>query len=100
MFESIWLKSHVPGAYHLPFSWNGWDVSEPKMKRLQEITLGEIVEKNEEVVFYWCAEHILTCTGAWEAARAVSWGYQKVYYMNASSLREWMKAGYSVDSGE
>jgi len=65
-FEGDWEKSHIPGASNLIAAW------------VTEEALMKIVGKDEEVVFY--------CDGAdcsaspYACAKALSLGYEKVYY--------------------
>ena len=74
--EALWKKGRVPDALSLP---SLRDADDPTEKRFRETTLSEIVDKSEEVVFYWWApgwydKGVLT----WVAAKTVNWGYQKV----------------------
>ncbi|MDA9981646.1 rhodanese-like domain-containing protein [Gammaproteobacteria bacterium] len=99
-FESDWLELHIPGAHFLAYDWAFLNKSGPDGGRnvLDRVTLGEIVDKSDEVVFYLCPKiNLAGCSAPWEAAKAVSWGYQKVYFIDLSSTREWMKAGYTLD---
>ncbi|MBW2671220.1 MAG: guanylyl cyclase, partial [Deltaproteobacteria bacterium] len=95
--EALWKKGRVPGALNLP---SQRDVDDPTEKRFRETTLSEIVDKSEEVVFYWWApgwydSGVLT----WVAAKAVNWGYQKVYYFHGGTP-VWKEAGYPIEKGE
>ena len=95
--EALWKKGRVPGALNLP---SQRDVDDPTEKRFRETTLSEIVDKSEEVVFYWWApgwynNGVLT----WVAAKAVNWGYQKVYYFHGGTPA-WKEAGYPIEKGE
>ena len=99
-FESDWLEHHIPGAHFLPGSWVYLNKSGPDGGRnvLNRVTLGEIVDKSDEVVFYLCPkDNPGGCSEPWGAAKAVTWGYQKVYFIDLSSTREWMEAGYTLD---
>ena len=91
--EGLWKNGHVPGAVNLP-----WTEDDPAKKRLRETTLSEIVDKTEEVVFYWCAPG-LPCTPNWATAKAVNWGYQKVHYFDGGAPA-WEEAGYPIEKGE
>jgi rhodanese-related sulfurtransferase len=95
--EALWKKGRVPDALNLP---SLRDVDDPTEKRFRETTLSEIVDKSEEVVFYWWApgwynSGVLT----WVAAKAVNWGYQKVYYFHGGTPA-WKEAGYPIEKGE
>ena len=92
--EGQWKKGRVPGAINLPFV--GKD---PVKKRIRETTFGEIVDKTEEVVFYWCPPKNSVCIPAWATAKAVNWGYQNVYYFKGGALA-WEAAGYPIEKGE
>jgi adenylate cyclase len=99
-YESDWLEIHISGAHSLPYHWVYLNKSSPDGGRnvLNRVTLGEIVDKSDEVVFYLCSKiNTGDCSAPWSAAKAVSWGYQKVYFIDLSSTREWMKAGYTQD---
>jgi hypothetical protein len=99
-FESDWLELHIPGAHFLPLNWGYLNKSSPDGGRnvLNRVTLGEIVDKSDEVVIYACPKaNPSGCSEPWGAAKAVTWGYQKVYFIDLSSTREWWKAGYTLD---
>ena len=95
--EALWKKGRVPGALNLP---SLRDVDDPTEKRFRETTLSEIVDKSEEVVFYWWAPGWYD-RGAltWVAAKAVNWGYQKIYYFHGGTPA-WKEAGYPIEKGE
>jgi TolB-like protein/class 3 adenylate cyclase/rhodanese-related sulfurtransferase len=95
--EARWKKGRVPGALNLP---SPGDVDDPTEKRFRETTLSEIVDKSEEVVFYWFAPGYYD-RGAviWVSAKAVNWGYQKVYYFHGGTPA-WKEAGYPIEKGE
>ncbi len=73
-----WKKAHIPGSLDLAYP--------------TEATLMGIVKKNEEVVFYCdCDIGSARCNLSPNAsARAVTWGYQNVYYFTNS--HEWSLA--------
>jgi hypothetical protein len=59
----------------------------------------EIVDRNEEVVFYCDCAGSPTCNLSPNAsARAVAWGYQNVYYLTDASA--WSAAGYPLEKAE
>lgn len=70
----------------------------PQRMPFVQTTLGEIADKTEEVVFYWCVpgNH---CTPLRALAKAVAWGYQKVYYFDGG-VPAWKEAGYPIETGE
>lgn len=79
-WERNWKKGHIPGAASLPF--------------VNETALKEIVNKNEEVVFY-CSG--IRCYASPEAcAIALTLGYEKVYYF-AGGYPGWESAGYPIE---
>ena len=95
--EAMWKNGRVPDALNLPSLRN---VDDPTEKRFRETTLSEIVDKSEEVVFFWWApgwyyRSVLT----WVAAKSVNWGYQKVYYFHGGTPA-WKEAGYPIEKGE
>jgi rhodanese-related sulfurtransferase len=81
-----WKQSHIPGAFELAYP--------------TEATLMEIVEKNEEVIFYCdCDVGSASCNRSPNAsAKAVALGYQNVYYFTNSNA--WGPAGYPLEKAE
>jgi rhodanese-related sulfurtransferase len=91
----IWAKEHIPGAVNLPASRSG---TGPWNNLMKQTTLQEVVSKNEEVVFYRC--EVYYCgRGEGYSARAVNWGYKKVYFLVNGTIT-WKMAGYPVDSNQ
>ena len=83
--SSYWEMWHIPGASALKYP--------------TEASLMEIVDKNEEVVFYCDCAGSPTCNLSPNAsARAVAWGYQNVYYLTDASA--WSAAGYPLEKAE
>jgi rhodanese-related sulfurtransferase len=83
--KSYWKRWHIPGAS---------DIAYPS-----EATLMEVVDKNEEVVFYCDCFGSPTCNISPNAsARAVVWGYQNVYYLTDAD--GWSAAGYPIEKPE
>ncbi len=83
--SSYWERWHIPGASALKYP--------------TEASLMEIVDKNEEVVFYCDCAGSPTCNLSPNAsARAVAWGYQNVYYLTDASA--WSEAGYPLEKAE
>ena len=54
-----------------------------------------VVDKDQEVVIYYTADY----SGAWEAAKAANWGYQKVYFIEGGA-QAWKEAGYPIETGQ
>lgn len=84
--SSAWRYGHVPGAFDLAFP--------------TEAALMEIVDKNEEVVFYCdCDVGSASCNRSPNAsAKAVALGYQNVYYF--TDVNAWSPAGYPLEKAE
>ncbi len=83
--SSYWESWHIPGASGLSYP--------------TEVSLMEIVDKNEEVVFYCDCAGSPTCNLSPNAsARAVAWGYQNVYYTTDTDA--WDAAGYTLETAE
>ena len=59
-----------------------------------EARLAEIVSKDQEIVAYTSVSN--NRRGAEAVARAVTWGFEKVYYFR-DGLDGWEAAGYPVD---
>ena len=80
-----WKKAHIPGAPSLPYT--------------TEAALMEIVDKNEEVVFYCNCAGSASCNLSSKAsAKAVALGYQNVYWFQNTD--GWSAAGYSLEKPE
>ena len=80
-----WKKGHIPGASSLRYP--------------SEATLMEIVDKNEDVVFYCnCGDYPNCNLSPNSSAKAVTWGYQNVYYM--TDVDAWSAAGYPLEKAE
>ncbi len=81
-----WNQSHIPGASVLVYP--------------TEATLMEIVEKNEEVVFYCdCDVGSASCNRSPNAsAQAVAFGYQNVSYF--TNFDAWGPAGYPIENAK
>jgi rhodanese-related sulfurtransferase len=95
--EHVWKNGHIPGAVNLPSERNKED---PAHKRFRETALRELLGKTDEVVLYSC--YRVTCdadASAWEAAKAVNWGYEEVFFL-VTGTRVWAEAGYPVETAE
>ena len=84
--SSSWKYGHIPGALALFYA--------------TEAKLMEIVDKNEEVVFYCdCDIGSASCNRSPHAsAKAVALGYKNVYYFTNSNA--WGPAGYPIEKTE
>ena len=94
--ENVWQEGHIPGAFNLRA---GRDNEDPSKKRFKEVMLKDIVDKNEEVVLYKCSSPGRCWNPAFNVAKAVNWGYQKVFYLSGGT-KAWMEAGHPVEGGE
>jgi rhodanese-related sulfurtransferase len=82
----LYARRHIPGAHHLDLK----DV-------YSEASLAAVAKKDEPLVVY-CSG--VKCSRSHRAStRAVSWGYEKVYYFRGGIV-EWRDAGYPVESSE
>jgi len=80
----LYARRHIPGSHHLDLK-----------DAFNEASLAEVVARDEPVVI--CCSGI-TCSRSTTATRkAVSWGYEKVYFFRGG-ITEWRKAGYPVGS--
>ncbi len=79
---ALWSHGRIPGAHSL-FVLDGFD----------ELRLLEIVGKDEEVVIYGREEDRDIANAA---AKAVVWGFQKVYYLD-DGFNGWKQEGYPVE---
>ena len=87
--KSVWNASHIPRAIHL--SW-----SRTEDPRFSETTLRDVAKHNDEIVLYSSDELL---SPAWEAAKAVTWGYQKVHFFNGG-VQAWKEAGYAIETAQ
>jgi rhodanese-related sulfurtransferase len=78
-----WKQGHIPGASNLYV--------------ITEAALMEIVDKDKEVVFYCGGTDCSLSPNA--CARALTWGYEKVYYF-AEGKPGWKAAGYPLEKSE
>ncbi len=94
--DSVWNEAHIPGAVRLPY----YRTRDLSRKRFRRTTLREVADYNDEIVLYFAfpAEDE-TASASWEAAKAVTWGYQKVYHF-VGGARAWREAGYPVETRE
>jgi len=92
--EGMWNAGHIPGAVHL-----SWERSvDPTRGTFSKNTLWEIAEHDDEIVLYLDDGTGLE-SPAWQAAKAVIWGYRKVYFFDGGA-KAWKVAGYPVETGE
>ena len=82
------------GAVHLPYDRTG----DPSRVRLRWTTFREMAAYNDEIVITFGYieddDHV-----AWEAAKAVAWGYSKVYHFDGGA-RVWKEAGHPIETGK
>ena len=75
----LYARRHVPGAVHLDLK-----------DRFTPETLGAVVARDQPFVVY-CSG--VKCSRSWRAAaRAVKWGYTRVYYFRGGIV-DWRDAG-------
>ena len=77
-------RGHIPNAINLFTTTN-----------LTEEILSELVDPDDEVVFYCGGEDCPLSANA--CAKALVWGYTKVYYF-AAGYPGWKDAGYQVET--
>jgi adenylate cyclase len=82
-----WMQGRIPGAYFLD-TW-AYEFTESR--------LSEIAGKSQEVVIY--GSSTIHRWAAKSTARAVTWGYEKVYYFQ-DGFDKWKAAGYPVDTNK
>ncbi len=80
--RALWSHGRIPGAHNL-FVFDDFD--EPRLL--------EIVGKDEEVVIYGYEDDRDMANAA---AKAVVWGFQKVYYLD-DGFNGWKQEGYPVE---
>jgi 3-mercaptopyruvate sulfurtransferase SseA len=89
----MWNAGHIPGAVHLSWERSG----DPSRVRFRKTTLREVARKNDEIVLYF--DNGATVTAAWWTAKAVTWGYRKVFFFDGGA-QDWKDAGFPVESGQ
>ncbi len=91
--KRVWNALHITGAVHL----SGWLYDEPRLSRT---TLREVVGYDDGIVFYFdeLGDGVYT-SASWEAAKAVAWGYRKVYHF-LGGAKGWEDARYPVETGQ
>jgi tetratricopeptide (TPR) repeat protein len=93
--QRTWNAGHILGAVHLPYDRTG----DPSRVRLRWTTFREMAAYNDEIVItFGYIEGDDHKKVAWEAAKAVAWGYSKVYHFDGGA-RVWKDAGYPVETG-
>ena len=92
--DAFWRARHVPGAIHLP-----WGRSlDPNRVTYSKAALRQVAGPDDEIVFYGTEAGGYT-TAAWEAAKAIAWGFKKVYLFDGGA-QAWEEAGYPIETGE
>ena len=81
--NSDWDAGRIPGAQHIELK-----------KKYDETSLSKAVGKDKEVVIYCNGTGCMRSSKA--CAKAVSWGYEKVYYFR-DGLPAWQVAGFPVE---
>jgi len=85
-----WVQKRIPNSHYL----DAWSYE------YNEVTLSEIVRKDQEIVMYSSGGgegNIGRLTDA--VALAVTWGYEKVY-LYEGGIYGWKNAGFPVDNVE
>jgi rhodanese-related sulfurtransferase len=82
-----WNSGHIKGALH----------GGRKIGEMTKDNFATVITKDQPVAFY-CSR--LTCQqSAHAAAKAVAWGYGRVYHF-AGGIEEWIKAGLPLVKGD
>jgi len=77
-----WEAGRIPGAVHIELK-----------KKLNEESMAELFARDQPIVIY-C--NSIGCTRSSKASKkAVSWGYQKVYYYRLG-FPDWKHHGYAI----
>ena len=94
--ESIWNAGHISGAINLSWVRSG----DPSRLRYSKTTLREVAGYDDEIVLYVDYGYGSGYSSpAWEVAKAVNWGYRKVYFFDGGA-QAWKEAGYPVETGQ
>lgn len=81
--DKDWAAGRIPDAIHIELK-----------KKLNEISLGENVKKDEKLVLYCNGESCMRSSKA--TTMAVGWGFTKVYYYR-DGFPAWKGASYPVE---
>jgi len=81
--DKDWNAGRIPDAVHIELK-----------KQFNEASMGKEIQKNQEVVIYCNGEKCLRSAKA--SAKAVTWGYTKVYYFR-DGFPAWKAANYPVE---
>jgi len=87
--KSTWNAGHIPGAVHLSFL-------RTDIPRFNKTALREVAGYDDEIVLYYSAQML---SPAWEAAKAITWGYRKVHLFTGGA-EAWADAGYPLETGQ
>jgi rhodanese-related sulfurtransferase len=87
--KSIWNAGHIPGAVHLSFV-------RTDIPRFSKTALREVAGYDDEIVLYYSNGLLIS---AWEAAKAITWGYRKVHLFTGGA-KAWADAGYPLETGQ
>ena len=88
--ESAWNLGHIPGAVHLAWVRAG----DP---RYSKTTLREVAQYDDEIVLHF-DDGAGGASASYEAAKAVTWGYRKVYHFYGGA-KAWKDAGFPIETG-
>jgi adenylate cyclase len=91
--KSTWMAGHIPGAVHLSRG-RSQDLNQ---ERFTKKTLQNVAGIDDEIVLYF--DDGSAAYADWEAAKAVTWGYRKVYFFNGGA-KAWKNAGYPIEAGQ
>ena len=84
-----WNAGHIPGAVHLSFL-------RTDIPRFNKTALREVAGYDDEIVLYYSAQML---SPAWEAAKAITWGYRKVHLFTGGA-KAWADADYPLETGQ
>jgi tetratricopeptide (TPR) repeat protein len=84
--SQTFVIEHIPDAHWLPYY------------NVYKGPLMELVNTDEEIVIYGLAVGQMVREVPISAAKAVSWGFEKVYYF-PGGIDGWKRAGYPVEKG-
>lgn len=84
-----WQQEHIPGSRFLMIWFTGGDTE------FNEVRLARIAQRSQPLVIYSSG---LERRAANACAKAVSWGFQNVYYFE-HGLKNWKAAGFALAKG-
>ena len=89
-----WAHKRIPGSVNLTYHRN----TAARDSSFNKASLNRVAGPEDAIVISCGAIDRITCSGAWEAAKALTWGYTDVSFFRGGSFA-WEQAGHPVETG-